>query len=152
MFTRLVACLCLLAASATFAAPKSPPAKNLGTVYTKIMVDPVFLRSDLGVVRALTLRLPAGVYSFSAKIMFANSTSATYQSAVCSLITSLSTSAIDSAYARLDGYQVAMMPMIAAVSSTKAFTVSVDCFADAVDGQLEQGTLIATTVPAINAQ
>ena len=152
MFIRFVACFCLLTASAAFAAPKTPSANSVGTVFAKVMRDPIFLRSDLGLVRPLTLSLPAGAYSISAKIMFANSTSASSQSAVCSLITSLSTSAIDSAHARLDGYQVAMMPMIATVSSTTAFTVSVACFADAVDGQLEQGTLIATRVLAIRAQ
>lgn len=152
MYRRCVITLCILLASAAYAQKAAAAPKNIGSVYTKKMVGGLFVRADLGVVRALTLTLPAGNFAVSAKIMFANGSSAPYQAAGCSLISSLSTLEIDKAYVRLDGGQVAMLPMIGTVSSDAPFTVSIDCTSDAIDGQVELGTLMAISVPAVNTQ
>jgi hypothetical protein len=133
----------------TLPAQATPPARSVGNVYVTKMTTPIFVREDLGVVRVLTLNLPAGDFHVTAKLFFGNGSTAVYQGAGCSLVSSTSATEIDRAYVRVDGGQVAMLPMVGAVSSSTPFSVSIDCVSDAIAGQVEMGRLVAVSVASI---
>ena len=135
---------CLLVAATAQATPRAP-----GNVYVTHMTGGTFVRADLGTVRVMTLNLPAGYFEVTAKLFFGNGSGLAYQDALCTLVSSSTTSDVDKAYVRIDGGQVAMMPLVGAVGSKVPFSVSIDCTSNALDGQVEMGRIVALSVASI---